>query len=413
MQRKRSTLALTAVFAVAFALTTAQAFAHSTSKVIFRLYNKFGYAPSGTLVFDAAGNLYGLAQSGGPFNKGSVFQLTPGTDGKWTGKVIHAFGGHSGDGAQPMGGLVLDSAGNLYGTTFAGGSHGSGTAFELVRGASGWSEIVLHNFGHASDGAQPVAGLIFDKAGNLYGTTYGGGKNKGGTIFQLVPEGKGHWTENVLYAFCPVTGCADGRAPQAGVILDAAGNLYGTTSLGGNSNYGEDGVVFELSSSGGLWTETVLYTFCSTSGCPGGANPMSGLIFDAAGNLYGTTSGETNSGAAFELTPGAGTWTENTVLTFCCSKTGLKPNGPLVFDAAGNLYGTTELGTRYGYGVAFELTPSHGTWTETILHYFGVGSDDGIEPSGGLIFDSAGNLYGVTLSGGGGNSTGTVFETTP
>jgi len=412
MQRKRSTLALTAVFAVAFTLTTAHAFAHSTSKVIFRLYYKFGYAPVGSLVFDAAGNLYGVAQSGGLLNKGSVFQLTPGANGKWSGKVIHNFGGHSGDGAQPMSGLVLDSAGNLYGTTYAGGSHGLGTVFELVRGPSGWSRLVLHNFGHAKDGANPVAGLIFDKAGNLYGTTSAGGVNHGGTVFQLVPGGNGHWTENVLYSFCAVTGCADGWIPLAGLILDAAGNLYGTTSLGGSSNYGENGVVFELSSSGGVWTETVLYNFCSTSGCPG-ASPVSGLIFDAAGNLYGTTSGETNWGAAFELTPSGGTWTENTLYTFCCSKTGFKPKGPLVFDAAGNLYGTTELGTRYGYGVAFELTPSGGTWTETILHYFGAGPYDGIEPNGGLIFDSAGNLYGVTLSGGGGNGTGTVFEITP
>ncbi len=244
-------------------------------------------------------------------------------------KILHTFNNNGTDGAVPLAGLIFDAAGNLYGTTSRGGTgscfysgSGCGTVFKLSpNGGGGWTEQVLHYFSNnGTDGFQPLAGLIIDAAGNLYGTTATGGTHPGGTVFELTPAQGGNWTEKVLYNFCSQTNCTDGAGPLAGLIFDAAGNLYGTTSAGGT--YQDFGTVFELMpTKGGGWTEQVLHSFA-----PGtdGANPSAGLIFDAAGNLYGTTSyggtytcDGTSCGTVFEVSPKAGGgWTEQVLYNF-------------------------------------------------------------------------------------------------
>ena len=270
-------------------------------------------------------------------------------------------------------------------------------------------EKVLHSFSGGADGTYPYGGLIFDAAGNLYGTTTSGGTSNTGTVFELTPAAGGTWTEKVLHSF---SGGTDGIHPYAGLIFDAAGNLYGTTDLGGAYGYG---TVFELTpAAGGTWTEKVLHNF--NNGGTDGTRPYARLTFDAAGNLYGTTygGGAYNSyGTVFELTPAAGgTWTEKVLHSFGSGTDGLIPYGGLIFDAAGNLYGTTAYGGTNDLGTVFELTPkAGGGWTEKVLYSFGDGTD-GVSPLAGLIFDAAGNLYGTTQHGGTYNY-GTVFEIAP
>jgi uncharacterized repeat protein (TIGR03803 family) len=334
-----------------------------------------GFDPRAGLIFDAAGNLYGTTQFGGSDGSncthlgcGTVFELVPGTGGKWTEKVLYSFcsAGASGchDGSLPGANLVFDAAGNLYGTTEDGGAYGVGTVFQLSPNTNGrWTEKVLHSFGNGTDESQPAGSLIFDPAGNLYGTTTNGGTYGSGTVFQLSRGTNGKWTEKVLHTFGKGK---DGKKPVAGLIFDAAGNLYGTTADGGA--YGSNDCGFD-------------------TGC----------------------------GTAFQLSPGAnGTWTERALHSFGNGTDGAQPGARLIFDAAGNLYGTTELGGVYGGGTAFRLKlGTNGKWTERVLHSFGNGMD-GIGPSAndGLIFDAAGNLYGTTMVGGS-HLLGTVFEITP
>ena len=266
-----------------------------------------GYPEAG-LISDSQGNLYGTTNRGGASNAGTVFELTPPAiaGGAWTETVLHAFTGGS-DGGNPEAGLIADSQGNLYGTTYQGGASGYGTVFELTPPAiagGAWTETVLHAFAAGSDGAFPAAGLIADSKGNLYGTTIGGGgSNAGaGTVFELMPPAiaGGAWTETVRHAF---TAGGDGGYPAAGLIADSKGNLYGTTTGGGGSGYGP-GTVFELTPPANnfeVWREAVLYAF--TGGSDGG-NPAGALIVDSNGNLYGTTyiGGASGHGTVFELT---------------------------------------------------------------------------------------------------------------
>ena len=319
--------------------------------------------------------------------------------------MLHSFNGT--DGAWPQTSLIFDAAGNLYGTTHHGGVSGQGTVFELTpTGGGGWTEKVLYNFGKGTDGAAPEAGLIFDAAGNLYGTTtFGVSHDRYGTVFELSPTAGGNWTEKVLHSF---GSGADGTYPMAGLVFDTSGNLYGTCSQGGA--YGGWGIVFQLTpQAGGGWGEQVLHNFSDYSD---GSTPYAGLIIDVSGNLYGTTSsgGDYYEGTVFELSHTAGGgWTHQVLHSFNYTDGGT-PQAGLTFDAAGNLYGTAG-GGYYGYGTVFELTPTAGGgWTEQVLHSFN--GTDGAGPQAGLIFDADGNLYGTT-AGGGTYNDGTVFELTP
>jgi uncharacterized repeat protein (TIGR03803 family) len=334
-------------------------------------------------------------------------------------KILHDFADNGTDGYETYSGLVFDAAGNLYGTTLEGGTNticygeniGCGTVFELSPNGRGWTQTILHDFGSGTDGRNPDASLILDAGGNLYGTTlYGGtgecngGGNSCGTVFELVAAAGGEWTEKVLYNFGGNN--TDGYYPSGSLIFDAAGNLYGTTGTGGIYGFG---TVFELSpTDGGGWTEKVLHSFTGTDG----SSPLANLIFDAAGNLYGTTwtgGSHKQAGTVFELMPTreSGGWTMKTLHDFGGgSYDGAQPYAGLVFDAAGNLYSTTQTGGTGacgfpGCGTVFELSPSvRGRWTETILHNFDNNGTDGYEPLAGLTVDSKGNLYGTTFDGG-------------
>ncbi len=321
-----------------------------------------------------------------------------------TGTVLYNFtGGH--DGGTPSSNLLSDGAGNFYGTTEGGGlggRQGGGTVFEISpNGSGGWNETVLYAFcslPNCTDGSNPTyAPLMFDSAGNLYGTARGGGAHGYGVVFELSPTG-GSWTETVLYSFA---NNPDGANPIQGLIADQEGNLYGLAVAGGSSGWG---VVFELSPSGGGWSEQVIYTFEAQIDVN-----YAGLTMDTAGNIFGAAY---HPGKVFELSPnGNGGWTWTVIYTFAGGpKDGDLPQGTPVFDRAGNLYGTTQFGGPKNIGTVYRLRPGpNGKWKEKILHYFKGGAEDGSEPSAGIVFDAAGNMYGTTV-GGGASGAGTVFE---
>jgi uncharacterized repeat protein (TIGR03803 family) len=377
-----------------------------------------GSGPLDGLIFDAAGNLYGTTNQGGayaPNSGGTVFQLTPKAGGGWIQNVLHSFGA-SGDGAFPSAGLVADASGNLYGTTPTGGAYNNGTVFELKLTTSGWTELILHNFNNnGRDGFNPSAGLIFDDSGNLYGTTRFGGPytcavSGCGTVFELTPQADGRWTEKILHSFGQTS--TDGYQPLAGLIFDASGNLFGTTYFGGAFF---EGTVFELTRRpNGTWLERIPHHFNANG--TDGFNPAAGLVLDAAGNLYGTTyQGGHNLGTVFKLTPKTGVgWTETILHAFgnSAGTDGYNPVSGLILDSAGNLYGTTPVGGSNNVGIVFKLTPAAGSWTETVLHTFNADGTDGYNSYAGLVFDSSGNLYGTTNIGGTVRD-GTVFEITP
>jgi uncharacterized repeat protein (TIGR03803 family) len=323
-----------------------------------------GWLPRTDVIFDAAGNLYSTTDWGGanPYcNCGTVFELTPGANGTWTETVLHNFENDNGN--SPFAGLTWDAAGNLYGMTAVSRiSAGNGLVFKLTPNQDGrWTMSMLHRFKGGRDGSFPDYGnLIFDGAGNLYGTTEAGGRgscnwqNPGcGTIFELTPNADGSWKEKILHRF---SGGYDGAGAEGALTFDASGNLYGTTLSGGARGYGN---VFELTpNADGSWKERVLHQF---TGGRDGANPYSGVIFDAAGNLYGATSAggaHRHYGNVFKLTPNAdGRWKENVLHQFTGGKDGGSPYGGLIFDGAGNLYGTARVGGKRGNGVVFEITP--------------------------------------------------------
>jgi uncharacterized repeat protein (TIGR03803 family) len=350
-----------------------------------------GAYPNPGLVIDGAGNVYGTTNRGGNSNGqcyygscGVVFELTPDASGAiWSQTTVYSFCSERGcaDGANPAAGLIIDTAGNLYGTTYYGaGANNGGMVFELMPDPSGsvWSQTILYRFcsqSNCPDGAGPNTRLLMDQAANLYGTTLVGGTSNNscwyggysgcGVVFKLTPSDTG-WTEQVLYNICSQSNCADGALTTADLIIDAAGNLYGTTQIGGTSgNCGMPGcgVVFQLTpdASGAVWTETILYNFCSNSACLDGYWPYAGLVMDGAGNLYGTTSisGDTWGGLLFVLSPTDVAWMETILHRFCsepnCADGG-NPRTSLIMDAAGRLFGTTSQGGNnwpYGTGVVF------------------------------------------------------------
>jgi uncharacterized repeat protein (TIGR03803 family) len=369
--------------------------------------------PEAGVIADAHGNLYGTAAYGGvPSSRcsagcGTAFELSPEKGGKWNETVLYSFNNPD-TGLYPSNPLVFDAAGNLLGTTPVGGTS-AGVAFELVHQADGWQYDVLHDFVGCRDGQQPESGLN-EFNGNFYGTTATGGSTcsgGNGTVFELSRQ-HGRWKYRIIYRFLSY---ANGTGPQAGLTYDSSGNLYGTTAYGGNSACGSGcGTVFELSHArGGRWTEKVLHQFSKTDG----ALPDAQLLWDASGNLYGITNQGANSGCPdgcgtiFELSRSKSSWQFSVVYKFTEAQGG-GPAGNMVFDESGNLYGTTVIGGSSGDGVVFELS-SGATPKYSVLHDF-TNSPDGAEPTG-LAPGVNGTYFGTTI-GGGLSSLGTAFKLT-
>jgi uncharacterized repeat protein (TIGR03803 family) len=401
MASRVTRLALLARFALLAASLSGQ-----TEKTLHNFNTLDGSSPQSGLTMDAAGNLYGTTAEGGTYGAGEVFELRPNGSGGWTETVLYSFTGGA-DGSTPFSsGVIFDSSGNLYGTTVTGGAKNKGAVFELSPAATGWSERVLYSFRSGNDGALPYAGLVFDPAGNLYGATYQGGHYSVGTVFELSPSGHGQWTEKVIHAFFG----NDGEGPLGSLTIDSNGNLYGTTFSGGSHNYG---VVYRITpSSTGTWTESVLHAF--TGGGDGGWPNAMRPALDSSGSIFGTTQvgGAFGSGTVWRLYSAGGAWREQVLYSFE-GNVADSPVSGVVFDAAGNLYGTCSnlTGGITSVGAVYELIrQSSGRWNGTILHaFFGA---DGAYPVGPVLLDAAGNLYGTTSLGGAGKA-GVVFEITP
>lgn len=392
-----------------------------------------GANPLVGLTMDRAGNLYGTAQYGGTGSCpdgastpgcGTVFKLSHRGSG-WTFASLYSFQGwNATDGAYPQSRVTVAPDGTLYGATPVGGLledcfPGCGTAYRLQPPANicnsvscQWTETVLHRFTAGEDGNDPTGDLTLDATGDVYGTTVKGGSGSygNGTVYEISPSGGG-WNESILYNF---VGGLVGAAPYSGVILDAAGNLDGTSTDGG---YYDQGTVFQLTPSGSGWAGSAIYSF---TGNNDGYDPAAGLILDGSGNLYSATPNGRPSGQAvvYELSPFNGGWSFFTIHEFE-NEYGGGPVGKLLMDSAGNLYGTTVGGyeSTSPHGSVFKLTPRDGGWIYTDLYDF-TGGSDGAFPYDGLVVDAQGNLYGTTE--GGGNSgcqdndgCGVVFEITP
>jgi len=372
-----------------------------------------GRDPATHLTFDSAGNVYGTTAAGGDFDFGTVFKLTP-TGDTWVQTVIYSFSGGN-DGLDPHGGVVIGPDGSLYGTTVAGGNagicaaDGCGVVYKLTLEGDQWFQTTIYNFKGDKDGGGPGSRVVFDAAGRLFGSTPNGGTHSAGTIFMLTVSPSGAWHKKTIHNF---TGGKDGATGSMGDLLfDAAGNIYGVTEQGGANGVG---TVYKLSPlpTGG-WKLTTLYAF---KGMPDAANPYGGLIWDSAGNLYGTTyyGGTVGMGTVYQLTPGPnGKWQENILYNFLGDTDGSLPTATLIFDKNANLFGTTSAGGRPSCdcGTVFKLKLSGGSWSEKIVHYFGKGFD-GYAPNYGLTFDAAGRLYGATPAGGT-SRKGMIFKFTP
>jgi uncharacterized repeat protein (TIGR01451 family) len=410
---------------VSVTLSVALILVSSASAGSYKVIHKFtggadGGQPEDALILDAAGNLYGTTRDGGTHAHGTVFKLTRNADGSWTESVLHAFAGGS-DGADPYAGVTLTPSGILYGTTPNGGASSAGTIFKLVPNTDGsWTESVLYSFTGGSDGASPWAGVILDASGSLYGTTTGGGIQGQGVVYRLAHNANGSWTYGTLHSF---TGGNDGSYPLEGnLTFDTAGNLYGAT--GDTSDLlgrcGTDcGTLFELTPGAhGSWNEKVIFRFDGTN-LGGQRYPVGSMIFDSDGHLYGVTTGtDVWYGIVFKMTPSAtGYWTASVLHEFQGDQDGAYLPGNVVFDKSGNLYGTTFFGRDLDgaccFGQVYELIPrSNGSWTKTALHRFVGGSSDGSHGNSGVTLDNAGNLYGTALNGGP-NDEGAVFEILP
>jgi uncharacterized repeat protein (TIGR03803 family) len=363
-----------------------------------------GGIPYGGLHADSAGNLYGTNSTGGTAGWGTIFELSPNAQGGWDYSVLYNC--TSVDCAVPVGSLVMDQSGNVYGSTLF------GNVFELTRDASGnWSASLIHAFSGGNEGTSPSP-VILDSAGNLYGVNATGGDHSLGYVFELSPS-DGGWSLIHLHDFSGSDGAQTlntAGEQVAGLIMDSTGNLYGTTGAGGSSTKcsGGCGVVFELKNDGGTWTETVLHNFVGSDG----SNPNAALLIDAAGKLYGTATagGADGFGVAFETYPASGGgWRTRVLHSFTGTDLdGEYPNSALIMDSAGNLYGATESGggdhlscqvmNDAGCGTVFELSLSGTQWKESILKAFS-GRKDGAFPQG-VVMDSKGNLYGAAQAGG-------------
>ncbi len=404
--RERRNVCLSIILAVAALglLFPSAGWARDAEKILYAFtgLTDGGYPYAGPIL-DSKGNLYGTTYNGGTSYCGTVFELIPSSSGTWTEQVLYSFTGCTGatqDGSQPFGGLVFDKKGNLYGTTLNGGNSFAGTVFELSPESNGtWTEKVLYNFTGGIDGGYPEFGLTLDAVGNLYGITYAGGAKGFGSVFELAMGSNGTWSEKTLYSF---TGGNDGAYPGCSLTFDTVGNLYGTTQFGGVHDYG---VVFELSRSTDAWKEEVIHAF---TGGAGGASPNAGVVLDKAGNVYAEA-----TFSVLELSPvPGGTWTAASLHDFTGGSDGASAYGALTTDNAGNLYGMTYSGGKHR-GTVFELSPGqNGAWTETILHSFTGGSDGQFPYFNYLSIDASGRVYGTTQAGGPSNQ-GVVFQITP
>lgn len=417
--------------------------ATAREKIVLSFDGKDGNLPNAGLVADAKGNLYGTTSyNGGTYGYGNVFELSH-TKSGWTETVLYNFTGGA-DGAWPLDSLTFDAAGNLYGTAESGGQGqcvldgsqwlGCGVVFELKHSSRGWKEKVLFSFVPGQvKGVIPVGGVVFDGAGNLYGTTWAPGVSGGprlsrkappparptywgcsdpgcgGTVFELSPTKSG-WQEQDIYAF---TSGDDGGVSQANLIFDGAGNLYGTTVYGGSTGcaYGYGcGVVFELSPGNGGWSESVLHAFSGSDG----SYPQASLIFDSKGNLLSTTAagGASGYGTVFRLQPGSGGWTEKSLYDFSGGADGGNPFAAVIMDGQGNLFGTTNQGGsgQYATGVAYMLSPSGHSWSETVLYTLAYPGAQA--PAAPLLAMPDGKLFGTAQAGGNYNH-GAVFQLVP
>jgi len=393
-----STFAIALVVVFALTLLTTHAIEAQTFNVIHAFSGGGdGSNPYAGVTVGPGGVLYGTAAAGGNHGAGTVFKLSP-VNSSWVFSPLYEFTGGS-DGAYPEGGVVIGPNGALYGTTDEGGEYYYGTVFELRPPATFcsavlcyWNETVLHAFTGYPDGAFPLyENLAFDQAGNIYGTTDGGGANNEGTVFELTPSGGGY-TENIIHSFGSGT---DGAAPEAGVVLDTAGNVYGSTTSGGTGTECSNGcgTVYQLMPSNGGWVENVLVNFDETNGY----GPFDSLIVDASGNVYGTApyGGQNGDGVVFKLAPSGGGFTYSVLYAFHSLCT---PFGGVAMDAAGDLFGVCAIGGAYGQGLVFELTNCSETCTMVDIHDFVY--IDGSFPWGAPVLDANGNLYGTTFYGG-------------
>ena len=373
-----TSLAIVGLLVLVPAIAVAQKFT-----LLHSFHGESGEYPLAGVIADSGGNVYGTTSEGGTHGLGTVFKVSASGEES----VIHSFKGGRSDGNFPIAGLVRDQAGNLYGTTTLGGAANYGTVFKVDEDGE---ETLIHSFGRAKDdGKYPSAGLLLDSEGNLYGTTQEGGTYGFGTVFKVDADGN----ETVLRSFAGNP--RDGQYPVAGLVEDTEGNLYGTTEIGGIFN---DGIVFRLAKDG---KETVIFNF---AGGAGGNYLLGGVVRDSAGNFYGaTTYGSNTVGLVFKLDP---IGREKVLFTFD-GNDGAFPSAGVIRGPKGTLYGTTEFGGKFGAGVIFSLSPSG---VEQILHDFD--GSDGADLLTGLFRDNAGNLYG-TATEGGAYGQGTVFKLTP
>jgi uncharacterized repeat protein (TIGR03803 family) len=394
------------------ALSGAGARAAGKAEVIHSFGDGDGEYPASDLVMDGAGNIYGTTTEGGDFGSGTVFKLAPSGDG-WTESVLYSFTSGA-DGAQPYNGVTLDAQGDLYGTAVTGGTGmacegGCGVVYKLTNSGGTWTQSVLYNFTGGNDGSGPGAGLTFDASGNLYGMTPTGGEFGLGVIYQLKPGPNDTWQFNLVHTF---TGGIDGATGSAGRMLLDGGNLYGAATVGGAHG---KGTVFKLTPGpNGIWKLRTIYAF---KGTPDAAFPYGALIRDAAGNLYGTTyyEGRYGYGAVYRLAPGPGSeWKERVIYNFKNGPDGGHPISHLNFDANGALYGTASEGGAPGCscGTIFKLARAgEGEWQQSVPHAF-RGAPDGKYPYNGMVAGAAGTFYGSTVLGGA-DDDGVVYEFKP
>jgi uncharacterized repeat protein (TIGR03803 family) len=440
--KQRRIAALCAAASACIALCSSAAPASAASHPFKVLYSfcaqancPDGDSPTG-LVADAAGNLYGTTLVGGANGSGTIFEMVRKPAGGYRYTILYNFcsvGVSCSDGIVPQGPVILDTSGNLYGTTFFGGAFGDGEVYELVRGNNGVTLDVLYSFcaqPNCTDGSAPFAALAYAGAANgapydgvspLYGVTQTGGvstRAEDGVAYALQP-GQSGWTEIVLHEFCSQEHCADGAHLAGPLVEDPSGKLFGATVAGGS---GKHGIAFELAFDGSNWTETVLHKFCSARNCADGSVPSGGLALDPSGNLFGGTSSGGNAcgisdsgcGVLYQIDANGA---ESVIHEFCAKANcadGAGPGGALLRNGPSHYFGTSFFGgdasnARIGGGTLFEI----GANGYHILHRFcrKANCTDGVSPAG-LIRDSSGTLFGTTATGGA-NNHGTIYEVTP